>query len=338
MKILITGGAGFIGSHTAVALTEAGYTPVIIDNFSNAERWIIQRMEEIISGRIRVYEGNCNNPQFVNSVFLKERGIGGIIHFAAHKAVGESMQKPLLYYHNNINSLLTILTVMQKHTVPNIVFSSSATVYGEPDANPLTENAPRKKATNPYGNTKSIAEDILHDVVASGADIAAIPLRYFNPIGAHTSHMIGELPNGVPSNLVPYITQTAAGIRDSLTIFGNDYDTPDGTCIRDFIHVMDLADAHVAAITYLNTQKKPFFDIFNVGTGKGTSVMELIVAFEKANNISLNYTIGPRRAGDISACWADTTKINTVIGWHAQRSITQAMKDAWAWQTSLAKK
>lgn len=338
MKILITGGAGFIGSHTAVALTEAGYTPVIIDNFSNAERWIIQRMEEIISGRIRVYEGNCNNPQFVNSVFLKERGIGGIIHFAAHKAVGESMQKPLLYYHNNINSLLTILTVMQKHTVPNIVFSSSATVYGEPDANPLTENAPRKKATNPYGNTKSIAEDILHDVVASGADIAAIPLRYFNPIGAHTSHMIGELPNGVPSNLVPYITQTAAGIRDSLTIFGNDYDTPDGTCIRDFIHVMDLADAHVSAITYLNTQKKPFFDIFNVGTGKGTSVMELIVAFEKANNVSLNYTIGPRRPGDISACWADTTKINTVIGWHAQRSITQAMKDAWAWQTSLAKK
>ena len=335
MKILITGGAGFIGSHTAVALHEAGYTPVLIDNFSNAERWIIDRIEQIIGKKVRFYEGNCNNPQFVNSVFLKERGIGGVIHFAAHKAVGESITKPLSYYHNNINSLLNVLTVMQKHDVKNIVFSSSATVYGEPDANPLTENAPRKKATCPYGNTKLIAEDILQDLVASNAQISAIPLRYFNPIGAHPSRLIGELPNGVPNNLVPYITQTAAGIRESLTVFGNDYDTPDGTCIRDFIHVTDLADAHVATIAYLNTQKAPFFDVFNVGTGKGTSVQELITAFEEENTIKLNYVVGPRRAGDISACWADVSKINSTIGWMAQKTIHDAMKDAWEWQKTL---
>ena len=261
-----------------------------------------------------------------------------MIHFAAHKAVGESIEKPLMYYHNNLNALLTVLTVMQKHDVHNIVFSSSATVYGEPDSNPLTEESPRKKATNPYGNTKSIAEDILQDVVTSGAQISAIPLRYFNPIGAHTSYLIGELPNGIPNNLVPYITQTAAGIRESLTVFGDDYDTPDGTCIRDFIHVMDLADAHVATITYLNTQKSPFFDVFNVGTGKGTSVMELIRTFEEVNDVKLNYTVGPRRAGDISACWADTKKINGTIGWSAQRTIADAMKDTWEWQKFVKNK
>lgn len=335
MKILITGGAGFIGSHTTVALIEAGHTPIIIDNFSNAEKWIIDRIEQITETTIRVYDGDCTNTDLVNDIFDKEKMIDGVIHFAAHKAVGESIEQPLKYYHNNINALLTILATMQEHDVKNIVFSSSATVYGEPDANPLTEKSPRKTATNPYGNTKAIAEDILRDTVASNAQIAAIALRYFNPIGAHPSHLIGELPNGVPNNLVPYITQTAAGIRPSLTIFGDDYDTPDGTCIRDFIHVVDLAQAHIATLTYLTTQHTPTYDVFNVGTGTGTSVMELIQTFQKVNDLHLNYTVGERRAGDISACWADTQKINTVIGWHAQKTVTDALHDAWLWQKTL---
>ncbi len=331
-KILITGGAGFIGSHTAVALHDAGYTPIIIDDFSNTHTWIIDRINEITGTKVTLYTGNCTNVEFVDHVFTQEPDISGVIHFAAHKAVGESIEKPLMYYRNNLNSLTATLEVMQHHHVKNIVFSSSATVYGQPDHNPLTENTPRQHATNAYGNTKAIAEDILADVVNSGADIAAIPLRYFNPIGAHSSHLIGELPQGVPNNLVPYITQTAAGLRDSLTIFGDDYDTPDGTCIRDFIHVTDLAQAHVATLGYLAEQRTPFFDIFNVGTGRGTSVMELIKTFESVNNLSLPYTIGSRRTGDISACWADTTKISDVIGWKAQKDISDAMRDAWAWQ------
>jgi UDP-glucose 4-epimerase len=270
----------------------------------------------------------------LEEIFSTEE-IDGVIHFVALKAVGESVQKPLEYYYNNINSLLNVVKIMQKYKVENIVFSSSATVYGEPDNNPLTENSPRKQATNPYGNTKMIAEDILKDVITSKSKISAIPLRYFNPIGAHKSHLIGELPKGVPSNLVPYITQTAAGIRDELTVFGDDYDTPDGTCIRDFIHVVDLAKAHIATLEYLDKQTSPFFDVFNVGTGNGISVMELINTFEKVNNTKVNYTIGPRREGDVEACWADTTKINSIIGWKATKTIEDAMKDAWQWQKTL---
>jgi UDP-glucose 4-epimerase len=334
MKILVTGGAGYIGSHTVVELINAGHTPIIVDNFANSEQWIIDRIEQITNTKPTVYIGNCMDNALLEEIFSTEE-IDGIIHFVALKAVGESVQKPLEYYYNNINSLLTVLEMMQKHQVKNIVFSSSATVYGEPDNNPLTEDSPRKQATNPYGNTKIIAEDILKDVVTSGAKIKTIPLRYFNPIGAHESHLIGELPKGVPSNLVPYITQTASGIRDELTVFGDDYDTPDGTCIRDFIHVVDLAKAHIATLEYLDKQTSPFFDVFNVGTGNGTSVMELINTFEKVNNTKVNYTVGPRREGDVEACWADTSKINSVMNWKSQKTIEDAMKDAWQWQKTL---
>lgn len=335
MKILVNGGAGYIGSHTAVELLNAGHAPVIIDNFSNSEKWIIDRIEQITDNRPKMYEGDCTDSAFMNSVFEKEKDIEGVIHFSAFKAVGESIEKPIPYYRNNINSLLVVLEMMQKYNVKNIVFSSSATVYGDPDTNPLTEESPRKQATNPYGNTKTIAEDIIKDVITSGAKINAIPLRYFNPIGAHESHLIGELPSGVPSNLVPYITQTAAGIRDELTVFGDDYNTPDGTCIRDFIHVVDLAKAHIATLEYLDKQTSPFFDVFNVGTGNGTSVMELINAFEKVSDTKLNYTVGPRRVGDVESCWADTTKINTVMDWKSTKTIDEAMKDSWEWQKTL---
>ena len=335
MKILITGGAGYIGSHTTVELFNAGHIPIIADNFSNSEKWIIDRIEKITNKRPTVYEGDCTDINFMNSVFEKEKDIDGVIHFVALKAVGESVEKPIPYYKNNINSLLTVLEAMQNHNVQSIVFSSSATVYGEPDTNPLTENSPRKQATNPYGNTKLIAEDILRDLITSGANIKTIPLRYFNPIGAHESHLIGELPSGVPSNLVPYITQTAAGIRDELTIFGDDYNTPDGTCLRDFIHVVDLAKAHIATLEYLEKQTAPFFNVFNVGTGNGTSVMELINTFEKVNNTKVNYTIGPRRIGDVESCWADTTKINKIMNWKSEKSISDAIKDSWEWQKTL---
>jgi len=335
MKILINGGTGYIGSHTTVELFNAGHTPVIVDNFSNSKKWIIDRIEQITNKRPMVYEGNCTDIDFMNNVFEKEGNIEGVIHFTAFKAVGESIEKPIPYYRNNLDSLLVLLEAMQKHDVANIVFSSSATVYGEPDTNPLTENSPRKQATNPYGNTKLIAEDILKDLVTSKANIKTIPLRYFNPIGAHASHLIGELPSSIPSNLVPYITQTAAGIRDELTIFGDDYNTPDGTCLRDFIHVVDLAKAHIATLEYLKKQNSPFFDVFNVGTGNGTSVMELINTFEKVNNTKVKYVIGPRRTGDVESCWADTTKINKIMNWKSEKSISDAMKDSWEWQKTL---
>lgn len=333
-KILITGGAGYIGSHTAVSLHEAGYTPVIVDNFSNSERSVLSGLTRIIGSEVACHEGDCNDPDFMESVF-SEHDLAGVIHFAAFKAVGESTEKPLAYYQNNLGSLLVLLELMQKHEVKDLVFSSSCTVYGQPESNPVSEQTPRQEAESPYGNTKRISEDILRDLVASSAPLRIIALRYFNPIGAHSSSLIGELPRGVPNNLIPFVTQTGAGLRQELTVFGNDYDTPDGSCIRDYIHVMDLAEAHVKSITYAHQQKAPFLDLFNVGTGRGNTVLEVIQAFEKVSGRSLRYKIGPRRSGDVEKVWASTDKVEKVLGWKARLSLEDALRDAWNWQLQL---
>lgn len=336
-KILITGGAGYIGSHTAVELVNAGFEPVIIDNFSNSEKSTLSGLKEILGRDIKCYEEDCNDKSAVEQIF-KENQLEGVIHFAAYKAVGESTQVPLNYYKNNIDSLLVILECMAKYGVKDLVFSSSCTVYGQPDVLPVTESTPRKEAESPYGNTKKICEDILHDYVKSKAGVRIISLRYFNPVGAHPSSALGELPLGTPNNLVPFITQTAAGIREKLTVFGDDYDTADGSCVRDYIHVMDLADAHVKSLEYLSRQKDDFYDIFNVGTGNGNTVLEVVHTFEKVSGKSLNYIIGPRRPGDVVKVWADTSKINTVLGWKAQYSLEDSLRDSWNWQLKLGEK
>ncbi|MCL4155862.1 UNVERIFIED_CONTAM: hypothetical protein GTU68_037363 [Idotea baltica] len=298
MNILVTGGAGFIGSHTVVELVSAGHKPIILDDFSNSDQSVLAGLNKIIGFDVDFIEGNCNDEEVLRKVFSTFK-IDGVIHFAAAKAVGESVQKPLKYYELNVGSLIKLIKVMDEFKVAKLVFSSSCTVYGEPDVVPVTEATPRKPANSPYGNTKTMGEDILRDTVLAGGDAQFISLRYFNPIGAHESAEIGELPNGVPSNLVPYITQTAIGVRESLTLFGDDYDTPDGTNVRDFIHVVDLAKAHLAALEYLDSVPDNFYDVFNIGTGEGNSVLELIQTFEKVNNIKLNFSIlGPRRAGD----------------------------------------
>jgi len=335
MKILVTGGAGFIGSHTCVELINDGYQPIIVDNFSNSQKWIIGRIEEITQSNITFYEGDVTDSNFLESVFKKEKNIIGAIHFAAFKAVGESINKPLVYYKNNLNSLLTLLETMQKFGVKNLVFSSSATVYGDTDTNPISETAPRKKANCPYGNTKTICEDIIEDTAKGNKNIAAIALRYFNPIGAHPSGLIGELPIGAPNNLVPYVTQAAAGIREKLTVFGADYPTPDGSGVRDFIHVVDLAQAHIKTLKFLETKTAPFYDIFNVGTGQGNSVLEIIKTFENVNQVKVPYEIGPRRDGDIATCYADPSKIKKEMNWQAQKTIKDSLRDAWTWQKNL---
>lgn len=332
MKILVTGGAGYIGSHTVVELFQAGHTPVIVDSFVNSERFVIDRIEDIVGTRPTLYEGDCTDVNYVGDVFAKEVDIDAVIHFAGHKAVGESVAQPLRYYRNNLVSLITLLEIMQKFGCTRMVFSSSATVYGVPDTNPICETAPRKKAASPYGATKAMCEDIIEDVTKGGVGIRAIALRYFNPVGAHPSGKIGELPKGVPNNLVPYLTQAAAGVREQLTVFGNDYDTPDGTCVRDFIHVMDLARAHVAALAYLQKNETKLYDVYNVGTGIGTSVRALIDAFERVNASSVPYTIGPRRPGDIPVCYASVEKIQHDMHWRAQRTIEDALVDAWRWE------
>lgn len=337
-KILVTGGTGYIGSHTTVQLQEAGYEVVIIDNLSNSNREVLDGIEAITGKRPVFVEGDCTDIEVVRKLFRENPGIKGIINFAASKAVGESVHKPILYYRNNLGTLLNLLDCMPEFGVKGIVFSSSCTVYGEPDVNPIDETAPIKPATSPYGNTKQISEEIIRDVIASGAPIKSILLRYFNPIGAHPSAKIGELPIGVPQNLVPYITQTAAGIRKELTVFGDDYNTPDGTCIRDFIDVNDLACAHVIAMERMLSDKDTApVEVFNLGTGNGQSVLELINAFEAATGVKVPYKIGARREGDIEKIWAEPTKANRILGWTATTPIEETMANAWRWQCTLPK-
>lgn len=333
-KILITGGAGYIGSHTAVELVNSGFEPVIVDDLSNSKADVIDRLEEITGKRLAFYQGDCSDRALLDKIG-KEHQLEGVIHFAAFKAVGESTKLPLKYYHNNVGSLVVLLDFMNSQGIKDLVFSSSCTVYGQADTLPVTESTPRKDAESPYGNTKKICEDILVDIVASQVGMRVISLRYFNPIGAHPSSKIGELPSGVPSNLVPFVTQTAAGIRPKVTIFGDDYDTPDGTCVRDYIHVVDLADAHVKALGYLNLQKHDFYNVFNVGTGNGNTVLEVVQTFEKVNALKLNYEIGPRRPGDVVKIWADTTKINQVLGWIPKFTLEDSLRDSWNWEKTL---
>lgn len=335
-KILVTGGTGFIGSHTTVELQNAGYEVVIIDNLSNSNKEVLGGIERITGVRPAFVEGDCTDIDTLRALFQTHPGIDGIIDFAASKAVGESIHKPIMYYRNNLNILLNLLDLMPEFQVKGFVFSSSCTVYGEPDENPITEHAPVKKATSPYGATKQVGEDIIGDVMNSGAPIKAVILRYFNPIGAHPSGEIGELPIGVPQNLVPYLTQTAMGIRKELSIFGNDYPTPDGTCIRDFINIVDLAKAHVAALErMLENKSEHKLEIFNIGTGKGLSVLQLLNAFESATGVKVPHKIVGRRAGDIIQIWADPTKANDVLGWKAEVSIEDTMRSAWNWQQKL---
>ncbi len=335
-KILVTGGTGYIGSHTVVELQNNGYEVVIIDNLSNSGADVVDNIEKV-SGIRPVFEKlDCLDYEGLEALFQKHNDIKAIIHFAASKAVGESVQKPLLYYRNNLVSLINLLELMPKYNVEGIVFSSSCTVYGQPDVLPVTEKAPIKIAESPYGNTKQINEEIIQDTVKSGAPIKSILLRYFNPIGAHPSALIGELPLGVPQNLIPYITQTAIGIREKLSVFGDDYNTPDGSCIRDFINVVDLAQAHVVAIDrILKNKQKQAVEVFNIGTGKGLSVLELITAFEKATGVTLNYEITARRAGDIEQVWADPEFANNELGWKAETSIEDTLLSAWNWQLKL---
>ena len=338
-RILVTGGTGYIGSHTVVELQNNGYEVVIVDNLSNSRADVVDSIEQISGIRPAFEEVDCLDYEGMDAVFTKYPGIKGIIHFAASKAVGESVEKPLKYYRNNLVSLINILELMPKHNVKGIIFSSSCTVYGQPDILPVTEAAPIKKAESPYGNTKQINEEIIRDTVASGSPIHAVMLRYFNPIGAHPSALIGELPNGVPQNLIPYLTQTAIGIREKLSVFGDDYDTPDGTGVRDYIHVVDLAKAHVIAMNrILEDKQKESVEVFNIGTGRGLSVLELINAFEKSTGVKLNYQIVGRRAGDIVKVWADPTLANTELGWKADTPIEDTLRSAWNWQLHLREK
>lgn len=331
-SVLVTGGAGYIGSHTAVELINSGYEVIIVDNLSNSDRGSIEGISKITGVEPKFIEADCCDKEAMRRVF-EENEFDSVIHFAAYKAVGESVAEPAKYYRNNLMSFITILELMVEYGRRNVLFSSSATVYGDAEQLPVTELTPRKPATSPYGNTKQMAEDILRDMVAANDNIAGIALRYFNPIGAHPSALIGELPRGVPNNLVPYITQTAAGIRGCLSIFGDDYDTPDGSCLRDYIDVVDLARAHVVAVDRLsNGRNKDRYEVFNVGTGRPVSVFELVRGFEEANSLKLNYRVAPRRAGDVKAVWADTTLANEELGWRAERDLSDTLRAAWEWE------
>ena len=336
-KILVTGGTGFIGSHTTVELQQAGYDVVIVDNLSNSNADVVDGIEQITGIRPAFEKVDCCDKQALEAVFAKYKDIKGIIHFAASKAVGESVEKPLLYYRNNTVSLLNLLELMPVYGVKGFIFSSSCTVYGQPTKEhlPVSEDAPIQEACSPYGNTKQINEEIIRDYIHSGAPIKSVILRYFNPIGAHPSALIGELPNGVPNNLIPFVTQTAMGIRQELKIFGNDYDTPDGTCIRDYIYVVDLAKAHVKAMQRVLDMDTEPIEYFNVGTGRGVSTYEVVDKFEKATGVKVNWSYAPRREGDIEKVWANPDKANHVLGWKAETSLEETLKTAWNWQLKL---
>lgn len=338
--ILVTGGTGFIGSHTTVELQQAGYDVVIVDNLSNSNAEVVNGIEQITGIRPAFEQVDCCDKQALEGVFAKYKDIKGIIHFAASKAVGESVEKPLLYYRNNTVSLINLLELMPVYGVKGFIFSSSCTVYGQPtkDHLPVTENAPIQEAVSPYGNTKQINEEIIRDDIHSGAPIKSVILRYFNPIGAHPSALIGELPNGVPNNLIPFVTQTAMGIRKELKIFGNDYDTPDGTCIRDYIYVVDLAKAHVKAMQRVLDMDTDPIEYFNVGTGRGVSTYEVVDKFEKATGVKVNWSYAPRREGDIEKVWANPDKANSVLGWKAEANLEDTLRSAWNWQLKLREK
>ena len=332
MKVLVTGGAGYIGSHTLIQLIEHGYEPVVFDNLSNSSLISLDRVKQITGETVRFVQGDIRDEGALNNVFT-EHNFNAVIHFAGLKAVGESVVKPIMYYENNVFGSLQLFKVMAAHDVKTIVFSSSATVYGDPVSLPLNEEMPTGKPTNPYGKSKLMIENILSDIYNSDNSWKIVNLRYFNPVGAHESALIGELPIGTPQNLVPFVTQTAIGLRDRLSIFGNDYPTQDGTCIRDYIHVVDLAKAHLAAMKRLleenNTEN---YEVYNIGTGKGSSVLEVVNTFEEVSRVKLNYSFVERRAGDIISAYADTTKANSVLGWKSELTLKDALHSAWEWE------
>jgi UDP-glucose 4-epimerase len=338
-KILVTGGTGYIGSHTSVELIEEGFDVIIIDNLYNSEAEVIDGIHKITGVKPVLEVFNLCDQEKLDGFFRKNKDIAAVIHFAAYKAVGESVNKPLEYYRNNLLSMVNLLDVMKRYCIPDLVFSSSCTVYGQPEKLPVTEDATLQPATSPYGNTKKIGEEIIRDTTVSDKNIKAISLRYFNPIGAHPSALIGELPRGVPENLVPYITQTAYGLRDELKVFGDDYETPDGSCIRDYLHVVDLAKAHVVAVKRLiEGRNKSNYEVFNLGTGNGVSVLEAIKSFERVSGIKLKYKITGRRAGDIEKIWADPSFANKELGWKTLSTLDEAMKTAWDWQKNIRNK
>lgn len=338
-KVLVTGGTGYIGSHTVVELINEGFEVVIVDNLSNSNVEVLSGIEKITGVRPAFENIDCIDYVAMDNMMDKYGEIDAIIHFAASKAVGESVEKPLIYYRNNLVSLINLLQLMPVHKIKNFVFSSSCTVYGQPDILPVTEKAPIKPALSPYGNTKQIGEEIIRDTIHANSDnYRSIILRYFNPIGAHASAEIGELPNGIPNNLLPFVTQTAIGIRKQLQVFGNDYNTPDGSCIRDYIHVVDLAKAHVVAVKrMMGGKSKANLEIFNLGTGRGLSVLEIIKTFEEVNQVKVPYKIVNRREGDIEKVWADPAYANEVLGWKAVETVEETLRSAWAWELNLAK-
>ncbi|MBY0433929.1 MAG: UDP-glucose 4-epimerase GalE [Cyclobacteriaceae bacterium] len=334
-KILVTGGAGFIGAHTLVELIASGYLPIVVDDLSKSNLTLLRGVEQLTQSKLTFFQVDCNKVDDLRKIFRQHPDLSSVIHFAAYKSVSESEQQPLLYYRNNLGSLVSLLQVMKEFSVTKLIFSSSCTVYGQPDKIPVTELAPFQRAESAYGATKQMSERILEDEVKASADLRVVSLRYFNPIGAHPTGLIGELPIGVPTNLVPYVTQTAAGLRPTLTVFGGDYDTPDGSCLRDFIHVVDLAEAHVASLQKID-QLDNRYEVFNLGTGIPVSVLQLVKTFIEVSGVDLKYSVGPRRPGDIEKIYADPTKANKTLGWKTQLSIQDALRDAWNWQQKLS--